>query len=175
MAEVIEDIRRTVGPDFPILMKVNGDDFVDGGIKATEAAEMASIFEMAGLDAIEISGGLFGPDRIPKDLIRRSIRNPETSAFFLPQAEEFKERLNIAIILVGGIRAVEMIERLLFEEKVDYVAMCRPFIREPGLVNRWKSGDRAPSTCQTCGRCLLKAFQGHKVQCYRHRKPVAES
>ena len=170
VAELIGGIRRTVGPDFPILMKINGDDFVDGGLKATDAAEMTSLFEKAGLDAVEISGGLFGSDRIPKELIRRSARKPEEGVFFLPQVEEFRERVGIPIILVGGIRSVEMIERLLAEQKADYVAMSRPFIREPGLVKRWKSGDRAPSTCQTCGRCLLKAFRGHKVQCYRRKK-----
>ncbi len=171
-AELIEDIRRALGPDFPILMKMNGDDFVEGGSEATDAAEMASLFEKAGLDAVEISGGLFGSDRIPEELIRRSARRPEEGVFFLSQAEEFGKRLSIPIILVGGIRSVEMIERLLSEEKVDYVAMCRPFIREPHLVRRWKSGDRAASSCQTCGRCMLKAFRGNKVQCYRRRKPV---
>ena len=173
VAELIGDIREAVGPDFPILMKINGEDFVEGGLKATEAAEMTSLFDKAGLDAVEISGGLFGSDRIPKELIRRSTRKPEEGVFFLPQAQEFRKRVNIPIILVGGIRAVEMIERLLAEEKVDYVAMCRPFIREPHLVKRWKSGDRAPSTCQTCGRGLLKAFRGHKVQCYRYKKPIS--
>lgn len=162
-----------MGPDFPILMKINGDDFVEGGLKPTEAAEMTTLFEKSGLDAIEISGGLFGSHRIPKELIRKSTRNPETSAFFLPQAQEFRERVRIPIILVGGIRAVEMIEGLLSEEEVHYVAMSRPFIREPYLVRRWKSGDRSPSTCQTCGRCMLKAFRGHKVQCYRRKKPIS--
>lgn len=171
-AELIEDIRRGLGPDFPILMKMNGDDFVEGGLTAADAAEMASLFEKAGLDAVEISGGLFGSDRIPKELIRRSARTPEEGVFFLSQAEEFGKRLSIPIILVGGIRSVGMIERLLSEEKVDYVAMCRPFIREPHLVKRWKSGDRAASSCQTCGRCMFKAFRGYKVQCYRHKRPM---
>jgi 2,4-dienoyl-CoA reductase-like NADH-dependent reductase (Old Yellow Enzyme family) len=173
--EVIEGIRRTVGPDFPILMKINGDDFVDGGLMAAESAEMASLFEEGGLDAIEISGGLFGSDRIPKELIRRSARTPEEGVFFLDQAQEFRKKVNIPILLVGGIRSVEMIERLLSAGKVDYVAMSRPFIREPHLVNRWRSGDRAPSSCQTCGRCMLKAFRGHKVQCYRYKKTIPQS
>jgi 2,4-dienoyl-CoA reductase-like NADH-dependent reductase (Old Yellow Enzyme family) len=170
VTELTGNIRESVGPDFPILMKINGDDFVDGGLKPTEAAEMTTLFERSGLDAIEISGGLFGTHRIPKELTRRSARLPEEGVFFLPQAKEFRERVNIPIILTGGIRAVEMIERLLFEEKIDYVAMSRPFIREPHLVRRWKSGDRSPSSCRTCGRCMLKAFRGHKVQCYRRKK-----
>jgi 2,4-dienoyl-CoA reductase-like NADH-dependent reductase (Old Yellow Enzyme family) len=175
VVEIIGGIRETVGLDFPILMKINGDDFVDDGLKAPEAAEITALFEQAGLNAIEISGGLFGSDRIPKELVRQSVRNPEKSAFFLPQAQEFRKKLNIPLILVGGIRSVEMTEGLLSEEKVDYVAMSRPFIREPHLVRRWKSGDRSPSSCRTCGRCLLKAFRGHKVQCYRFKKPDSPS
>ena len=175
VTELIGEIKEAVGRDFPVLMKVNGDDFIDGGLKATEAAEMTTLFEQAGLDAVEISGGLFGSDRIPKGLIRRSARKPEEGVFFLPQVQEFRKRVSIPIILVGGIRAVEMIEGLLSKEKIDYVAMSRPFIREPQLVRRWKSGDRSPSTCQTCGRCLLMAFRGHKVQCYRFKKPDSPS
>ena len=170
VAEVIGSIREAVGPDFPILMKINGEDFVDGGLNVVEAAEMTLLFEKAGLDAVEISGGLLGSHKIPEELSRKT-RRPETSAFFLPQAQEFRKSINIPLILVGGIRAVEMIEGLLFQEKVNYVAMCRPFIREPHLVRRWMSGDRSPSTCQSCGRCLLKAFRGHPVQCYRLKKP----
>jgi 2,4-dienoyl-CoA reductase-like NADH-dependent reductase (Old Yellow Enzyme family) len=170
VTELTGNIRESVGPDLPILMKINGDDFVDGGLKPTEAAEMTTLFEKSGLDAIEISGGLFGSHRIPKELIRKSARNPETGAFFLSQAQKFREKVSIPIILVGGIRAVEMIEGLLSEEKLDYVAMSRPLIREPHLVRRWKSGDRSPSSCRTCGRCMLKAFRGHKVQCYRRKK-----
>jgi len=170
VAEVIGGIREAVGPDFPILMKINGEDFVDGGLNVAEAADMTLLFQQAGLDAVEVSGGLFGSHRIPEELLR-STRRPETSAFFLPQAQEFRKRLSIPVILVGGIRALEMIEGLLSQERVDYLAMCRPFIREPHLVRRWMSGDRSPSTCQSCGRCLLKAFRGHPVQCYRLKKP----
>jgi 2,4-dienoyl-CoA reductase-like NADH-dependent reductase (Old Yellow Enzyme family) len=170
VAEVIEVVREAVGPGFPILMKINGDDFVESGLKAIEGAEMTLILQQAGLDAVEISGGLFGSHRIPNELLR-STRNPETSAFFLPQSQEFSKRLSIPVILVGGIRSVEMIEGLLSGEKVNYVAMCRPFIREPHLVRRWMSGDHSRSTCQSCGRCLLKAFRGHPVQCYRLKKP----
>ena len=170
VTELAGEIKEAVGTDFPVLMKVNGDDFVDGGLKASDAAEMTILFEQAGLDAVEISGGLFGPDTIPKELIRRSARKPEQGVFFLPQAQEFRKRINIPIILVGGIRALEMIEGLLSEEKVDYVAMSRPFIREPQIVKRWKSGDPSPSACQTCARCSLKAFRGHRLQCYRCKK-----
>jgi 2,4-dienoyl-CoA reductase-like NADH-dependent reductase (Old Yellow Enzyme family) len=173
VVELIEEIREAVGPDFPILMKINGDDFINGGVKARDAAEMTALFEGSGLDAVEISGGLFGSDRIPKELIRENLRNPETSAFFLPQAQEFRKRITIPIILVGGIRALEMAEGLLSEEKVHYLSMSRPFIREPHLVRRWKSGDRSPSSCQSCGRCLLKAFRGHTLQCYRSRKTAS--
>jgi 2,4-dienoyl-CoA reductase-like NADH-dependent reductase (Old Yellow Enzyme family) len=173
VVELIEGIREAVDPGFPILIKMNGDDFIEGGLNSGEAAEMASLFEQAGLDAVEISGGLFGPDRVSKELIRRNLRTPETSAFFLPQAREIRKRIGIPLILGGGIRAVEMIETVLAEERMDYVAMSRPFIREPHLVRRWESGDRSPSTCRSCGRCLLMTLRGYKVQCHRLRKPTA--
>ena len=53
----------------------------------------------------------------------------------------FKEKVNVHLILVGGIRSLQVAERLVEQGVADYISMSRPFIREPDLINRWRSGD----------------------------------
>jgi 2,4-dienoyl-CoA reductase-like NADH-dependent reductase (Old Yellow Enzyme family) len=107
VAELTEEIREAVGPDFPILMKINGDDFINGGVKARDAAEMTALFEGSGLDAVEISGGLFGSDRIPKELIRENLRNPETSAFEGTDTRKPSKSRDERLLLAPGTRIQE--------------------------------------------------------------------
>jgi 2,4-dienoyl-CoA reductase-like NADH-dependent reductase (Old Yellow Enzyme family) len=68
-------------------------------------------------------------------------------------------------MLVGGLRTFETAERLVLENVADYIAMCRPFIREPELVNRWKSGDRKPALCISDSGCFRPGFEGKGVHC----------
>ena len=64
------------------------------------------------------------------------------------EARAFRKEMDIPLILVGGMRSFEMAEKLLDEGTADFISMCRPFIREPDLVNRWKSGDRRKALLQ---------------------------
>ena len=72
-------------------------------------------------------------------------------------AAQFKQAVTVPIITVGGIRSPKVISRILSEGIADYVAMCRPFIRVPHLINRWKSGDLKKSKCISCNGCFETA------------------
>ena len=68
-------------------------------------------------------------------------------------------------MLVGGIRSYAVAERLVADDTADYISMCRPFIREPALVNRWKSGDFSKALCISDNECFKPAFQGEGIRC----------
>lgn len=51
-------------------------------------------------------------------------------------------------------RPPALMQRLIAEGDVDLVSLCRPFIREPDLVNKWKQGDRKKADCISCNGCL---------------------
>ena len=68
-------------------------------------------------------------------------------------------------MLVGGIRTFETAERLVTGGVADYIALSRPLIREPGLVNRWKSGDRRPASCISDSGCFKPALAGRGLTC----------
>lgn len=56
--------------------------------------------------------------------------------------------------MVGGIRVMETAEEILDREEADIVSMCRPLIRDPSLARRWRAGERIPSNCLSCNRCV---------------------
>ena len=69
------------------------------------------------------------------------------------------------LMLVGGIRSLEVAEKLVGDELADYVSLCRPLIREPNLINRWKSGETKPATCISCNGCFGPGINGGGVKC----------
>lgn len=150
VTETFRRVRAEVGDDYPILIKLNADDFIEGGIGIEESSEIAKMLGELGIDAIEISGAM----RESVDMVmRKGVMTPEDEAYFRPFAEAFREKTCVPLILTGGVRSVEVSEELLESGVTDFVGMCRPFIREPDLPNRWKSGDTRRATCVSCGKC----------------------
>jgi 2,4-dienoyl-CoA reductase-like NADH-dependent reductase (Old Yellow Enzyme family) len=76
-----------------------------------------------------------------------------------------KRNVSIPVIVVGGIRRFEDIRRILSEDDADYVAMSRPFITEPNIVDRFRRGEQGSSKCISCGYCLV-SLEERAVQCY---------
>ncbi|MFH1985041.1 MAG: NADH:flavin oxidoreductase [Pseudomonadota bacterium] len=165
---VIDAVQNAVGPDFPVLVKMNCSDFIDKGLSLDDAVAVAGMLVAAGVDAIEVSGGvLIGGALSPS---RMGIHRPDKEAYFQKEARAFKEAIGVPLILVGGNRSFEVSERLVDEGVADYIAMCRPLIREPGLISRWKSGDRARSACLSDNQCFGPAMAGEGVYCVTAQK-----
>lgn len=163
LKEIISGAREQVG-DYPILIKVNCDDFVMGGITAEDFPELAGEIATLGFDALEVSGGMwdclartedelgFFPLPIPE--ARTRIGTLEKQSYFLKYVE--KLNLDIPIILIGGNRNVEELESIMSRGSVDFFSMSRPLISEPDLPNRWFNGLGSPNAdCVSCNACLM--------------------
>ncbi|MCK4795255.1 MAG: NADH:flavin oxidoreductase, partial [Desulfobacteraceae bacterium] len=151
--EIIENIRASVGHDFPVLIKINSEDFLDGGLTVDDMLHVAAFLEQVGIDAIELSGGTaYSGKRIPVRIVK--IDTKEKEVFYRAAAKRYKERISVPLMVVGGIRSYEVAERLVEKGMSDYISMCRPFIREPQLVNRWKQGDTSKATCLSENLCF---------------------
>ena len=160
--EIVARARKRVG-NFPILIKMNCTDYLVGGVDIENFPALAQEIVLAGVDAIELSGGmwecLFRPEEelgfrpVPSPESHTRIRKPEQQSYFLGYAEALD--LPIPIILVGGNKDIESLEAILLEGKVDFIALCRPLIREPDLPNRWRAGTgkRLPE-CVSCNSCI---------------------
>jgi 2,4-dienoyl-CoA reductase-like NADH-dependent reductase (Old Yellow Enzyme family) len=161
LIEVLDAIRNAVGRHYPVLAKLNCRDFVENGLTLEDSVAGASLLEKAGIDAIELSGGLLNNPNI----MRSKIDSGDSQAYFQSEARVFKKTIHVPLILVGGVRSYDTAKQLVDEGLAEYIAMSRPFIREPGLVNRWKAGDRREAACISCDNCFEPLKQGEGVSC----------
>jgi 2,4-dienoyl-CoA reductase-like NADH-dependent reductase (Old Yellow Enzyme family) len=161
--EIIDAVRSYIGNDYPLLIKMNTGDFIEGGLELSDALKAGILFAQKGLDAIELSGGTGLSGKL--NPIRTGIRKEADEAYFEEAAVLFKEHINIPLILVGGIRSFEVAGRIVNSGIADYISMSRPFIREPDLINRWKSGDRSKAACLSDSRCFVPARTGKGIYC----------
>lgn len=182
--EVAKRVRDGVGDRLAVTAKMNMADGVAGGLWLDDSLQIAKLLETDGaLDALELSGGssfenpmyLFRGDVpvhemaqiFPKPLrlgfkltaSKTMPYYPFEEAFFLPYARQFREALAMPLILVGGVNRLDTVKRAL-DEGFDFVAMGRALLREPDLINRWKSGDEHESLCIHCNKCMPSIYQG---------------
>ncbi|UCD58473.1 MAG: NADH:flavin oxidoreductase, partial [Candidatus Hydrogenedentota bacterium] len=164
--DVYSRIRETVGGDYPVLIKLNCADFVEGGLEIEESLWVAGRLAEMGIDAIEVSGGVWDTVADEGKSIQKGVPRRRPEGYFLPYIERFKESVDVPVIAVGGIRTFETAQRIVSEGKADLVSLCRPFIHEPHLLKRWRDGDLSPARCVSCNRCLaLTAYEG--LRCFR--------
>jgi len=169
LLEVLETIRNVVGWDYPILVKMNSQDFIENGLTLEDSIRVGTILSEGGIDGIELSGGghLTPPRFNP---VRKGITSKKKEAYFKNDAKLFKEEINVPLILVGGIRSYDVANQIIEEGLADYISMCRPFIREPNLINRWKSGDLRKSTCVSDNMCFSPIMAGEGIYCVTEKK-----
>jgi len=161
--EIYHSVRRAVGQNFPILIKMNCGDFVENGLDIKESIQVAKLVSSAGFNAIELSGGFIKTGKLSPS--RPGINTQDKEAYFQKYAREIKNEIAIPLILVGGIRSFEVAEKIILEGTANYISMSRPFIREPDLIKRWLSGDRNRSKCISDNLCFAPGFNGKGVYC----------
>jgi len=164
--EIIASARQQVG-SYPILIKMNGTDFLEGGTDIQNFPELAQEISQAGVDAIEISGGMWeclfrseeelGFRPVPSPESHTRIQKADQQSYFLKYAGRVD--LPVPLILVGGNRDIERLEAILQSGKVDFIALCRPLIREPDLPNRWRAGIGSRlAECVSCNSCIYAMY-----------------
>ncbi len=174
LADIYSRSRRLVGDEFPIIVKMNTEDFMPGGMDVDESGRVAVLLEKIGFSALEMSGGMWtnltrteaelGWKPLPIPEARVDIRNKDQEAYFWTSAREIKKGVDLPLILVGGIRSPSKVEEILAEGSIDFCAMSRPFIREPDLPNRWRSqSPPKKATCTSCNACL--PLPGRHLEC----------
>lgn len=167
LLEVYRSVRSEVGPDFPVLVKLNGSDNLEGGLDIIDAVHAAHLLDAEKIDAIEVSGGTSASgERTP---VRTKIDRPDREAYNLALAQEIKKAAGCPIMAVGGFRSPEIVNKAI-KGGVDYISMARPFIREPRLIKRWKEGDLSPATCISCNGCFKPGIKEGGIYCVVEKK-----
>ncbi|MFC1894216.1 NADH:flavin oxidoreductase [Chloroflexota bacterium] len=156
--EVIRQMRKAIGDDVPLMIKFGIMDDREGGLTLDEGIETARQMTAAGLDAIEVSAGIGQP------LLLAREGDPEQTPF-RKRTARLKSEVSVPVMLVSGIRTLETAKDIIESGDADMVSMCRPLIREPGLVARWHRGDQVAAKCISCSRCMRIAGRGEPLEC----------
>jgi len=165
LLEVVQAARKEVGEAYPLLVKINSQDFVENGLTADESLKVCALLEKAGIDAIEMSGGTVYASGAFSCFRVGALDTPEKEVYYKEAAARYKEEVEVPLLLVGGIRSLEVAEKLVSTGLTDHLSLSRPLIREPDLIKRWKEGDTAPAACKSCNGCFGPGLKGNGVQC----------
>ncbi|HEY94751.1 MAG TPA: NADH:flavin oxidoreductase [Dehalococcoidia bacterium] len=155
--EVIREVRKLVGDNFPLMIKYGIKDESESGLSLNEGLETISQLVDAGIDLVEVSANV-GGSLINAD---NTVERP----YFREWTAAVKKTVNVPVVMVGGIRSVGMSQDIVNGGDADLVAMCRPFIREPDLITRWERGDTSPAKCVSCFKCLGVTIRGKPIEC----------
>ncbi len=159
LLEVLAEVKKTVGADFPVLVKLNGSDNLDGGLGLDEALEVARWLDRAGVSAIEVSGGT--PASGSRSPVRTACEAGGELAYNAAYARAIRQQVHCPVMVVGGVRSQELASDLLRTGQADYITFSRPLVREAGLPRIWqRGGGSEKSTCISCNGCFKAALKG---------------
>jgi 2,4-dienoyl-CoA reductase-like NADH-dependent reductase (Old Yellow Enzyme family) len=163
LLEVYRSVRNAVGRDFPVMVKLNGSDNLEGGLDRDDARFAARMLDEEGVDAIEVSAGT--PASGERTPVRQGIERWEQEAYNLPLAAGIKEAVSCPVMVVGGFRTFEIVEGVIRRGEADYVALSRPLIREPGLPGQWEQGNESRARCISCNGCFRPGLKDGGIYC----------
>jgi 2,4-dienoyl-CoA reductase-like NADH-dependent reductase (Old Yellow Enzyme family) len=162
--EILKDIRQKVGEDYPVLIKIGVQDGFPNGLVFSEGKVAAKYLADSGFDALEISQGLRGTGSENTEF-RTKINVLDREAYFRNWCREIKNQVDVPVMMVGGLRTFKLMEEIIQKKEADFISLSRPLIREPGIINDWKRGDRHRAKCISCNECFESLLKGKTLGC----------
>lgn len=162
--ETLIAVRERVGENFPIFIKFNSQDCMADGLTEEDSIALIRHLERHGLDGAEISGGNecfpavaaagLGPSRTGL------ARHKERDSYFAGYARKLAAQTSLPLILTGGNRHFDVMQKLLEEGAADYFGLARPLLSEPDLIRRWRVDESYEPRCLACNKCFTTP--GHR-------------
>ena len=183
-AAIIRRVRETVGPDFPILVKMNQRDGFKGGIELEDSIQIAKCFEAEGASAIVPSCGF--TSRTPLYMMRGNVPTMEMAAnqtnpilrlglilfgrfmvqsypfepmYLLEGARLIRDAVSIPVVYIGGVLSLDDME-MAMNNGFEFVEVGRATVRDPDFVKRLEMGEIRKSDCDHCNRCIATMDAG---------------
>lgn len=139
LLEVIGAVRAAVGPDFPVAVKINATDQLEGGLEAEESLGILAKLNDTTVDLIDISGGAYFPGAAT------ASDSAGDGPYFLDFARAARRHTRIPLMSAGGFKERAQAEEAVFSGTLDVIGLARPLVVEPDLPKAWIAGDeRAP-------------------------------
>jgi len=173
LTSLLKAIKQSAGKDYPVIVKLVCDEFVEGGLKLEEATALAQLIDQSGGDAILTTGG----NKATKWMTIPSHYLPPGTLLHLARA--IKRAVGIPVIAVGKINTPELAEKIIRDKEADFVAMARALVADPYLPEKAKAGliedirgcvydleDCANDGVKGLGRsCTVNPFAGQEYRC----------
>lgn len=158
--EIIKAARDRVGENFPLIFRLSGNEFIEGGLTLDQTKEIAVLLEESGADVISVSSGNHNSFRwfIPPMFMPKGC--------LVPLSEGIRKVVKIPVIAVGRIHDCELAERILTEEKADLIAMGRALLADPDLPKKAREGKTDDiRKCISCNSCIDQLMKNQDVRC----------
>ena len=136
--EIYQNMRRKVGPDFPIGIKINSADFQRGAFTEEESMQVIQMLDEAGMDMIEVSGGTY--ERAAMVGTQHKESTVKREAYFIEFIRKVREKTQCPLMLTGGFRTIETMEKAVENGELDFVGLGRPFCVYPNVAKDLLSG-----------------------------------
>ncbi len=151
VCEIVSHARQAVGADFPLIVRVSGSEFLEGGNTIEDIAVQAPAIVTAGANALHISASASATHQwqfLPYYM--------EPGAL-IPLSSRVKEAVDVPVIAVGKMSDLSLAERAIKQGKADFIALGRPLLADPELPNKVRDGhfeDIRP--CIFCNNCFIR-------------------
>lgn len=158
--EVIEEVRRRLGPDFPLSFKISAQEFVPGGLDVEESIVILKRLVESGIDVVQVSAGNDGtPEWICQPMFMEK-------ACLADSAARIKQVLDIPVMTVGRINDPLLAESIIEEGKADLVCMGRGLLADPELPTKAEAGELDDiRICIACNTCMESIFRKGRIEC----------
>ena len=148
--EIVKAIKAECGHDYPVIVRVSGEEYEEGGVKIEDTKLLACLLEEAGAAAVHIS---YGTQVSPVPLSLAPACYPEGVLVHL--AEQVKSVVNVPVIAVGKIKTPHFAETVLQDGKADLIALGRALLADPEWPKKAEAGALADiRPCIGCNYCL---------------------
>ncbi len=158
--EIVEEMRRRVGPAFPLSFKISAEEHVENGLTTDSSIEILKILVAAGIDVVQVSAG--------NDVTPEWISQPMfmEKACLVESAARVKKALDIPVMAVGRINDPRTANEIIASEKADLVCIGRGLLADPELPNKARQG-RVDEirTCIACNTCMQSIFKKGRIEC----------
>ncbi len=171
LREIVRGTKERLGRDFPVTVKISGDEYIEDGLGIRDMVAIARLAEEAGVDAILVSAGTVGGKK-QEDLSHlhkflRTLPMMTSAGCLAPLAAEMKKALRIPVITVGRINHPAQAEEIIARGQADLVALGRALLADPHLPRKALEGKEDEiRPCMACNEgCYKRIFEQLDIRC----------
>ena len=160
--EALDEVRRQVGPNFPIECRLNGDDFVEGALHLEDYVQVAKMIE----DKVDLINVSCGSHEVEELFVRTHPSMFYEHGCNVYLAAEIKKHVKVPVSCVGGLNDPEQMEEIIASGKADIIEMGRALMADPFLPKKVLSGREDEIThCLRCFECFGHSIVGMGICC----------